>query len=103
MKESVFGGFYRAKPVSEMKRSGIERALRSKTAEDGSQTRHACMRAADFGGFYRAKPVSEMKRSGIERALRGRTAEDEKQTRYACMKAVQGGEGNARIFGCSGT
>ena len=56
-----------------------------------------------FGGFYRAKPVSEMKRSGIERALRGRTAEDEKQTRYACIKAVQGGEGNARIFGCSGT
>ena len=103
MKESVFGGFYRAKPVSEMKRSEIERALRSKTAEDEKQTSYACMKESVFGGFYRAKPVSEMKRSGIERALRGRTAEDEKQTRYACIKAVQGGEGNARIFGCSGT
>ena len=34
MKESVFGGFYRAKPGSEMEQSGIEHALRSKTAED---------------------------------------------------------------------
>ena len=61
------------------------------------------MKESVFGGFYRAKPVSEMKRSGIERALRSKTAEDEKQTSYACMKAVQGGEGNARIFGWSGT
>ena len=38
MKEAVFDGFYRAKPVSEPKRSGGERALRSRTtagAKDG--------------------------------------------------------------------
>ena len=34
MKESVFSGFHRAKPGSESKRSGDERALRGKTAED---------------------------------------------------------------------
>ena len=32
--ESVFGGFYRAKPVSETERSGVERALRGKTLPD---------------------------------------------------------------------
>ena len=34
MKGSVFSGFHRAKPGSESKRSGDERALRGKTAED---------------------------------------------------------------------
>ena len=32
--ESVFGGFYRAKPVCETERSGVERALRGKTLPD---------------------------------------------------------------------
>ncbi len=54
--------FHRAKPVSEMERSGNERALRGRGSEKKRSRNERALRGRG----------SEKKRSGNERALRGR-------------------------------
>ena len=63
-------GFIGRTPVTEMERSGIEVALRSKLEEKG-KSRRACTKGPDrLFGFIGRTPVTEKERSGIEVALR---------------------------------
>ncbi len=65
-RESQGAFCHRAKPATEMKRSGIEEAARRRECEE------LCLHKRESQGAFchRAKPATEMKRSGIEEAAR---------------------------------